>query len=112
MKPIILIICFLGTELKHALGQDSLNLMKYYKPRISKIYFFAGPSSLSIRGFDQTARYSGVTGAYYGNTLVQKIGYSVGADLVHTFSKHFELHTRFLWERKGFKANQDSITLS
>ncbi len=110
MKYLLSIFLFCCFEV-NALAQDSVSLIQDYKQKTSMMYFFAGPSSVSIRGGNQTVQSSG-GGAYYRNTVIDKIGYSIGIGLAHNLNKHLELHTRFLWERKGSKANQDSIYLS
>jgi len=93
------------------LAQDSLNLEKYYpKPLISALGIFGGVNFSTVRGASSTIG-GGSNDVYYSTTITGKIGYSLGAELVHRFNNHLELHARFLWETKGVNQEEDSILL-
>ena len=93
-------------------AQDSLGLEKYYhKQKITTIEFLVGVNSSTIRGISPTIGGAG-GGVYYSTVLNNRIGYSIGVGLVHTFSRYFELQARFLWETKGINQKTDSISLS
>jgi Outer membrane protein beta-barrel domain len=110
MKKITAVILFFGCSTS-LLAQDSLNLKKYYpKPKISAIEFLIGVNLSSIRGINPTLGSAG-SGVYYSTTVKDKIGYSLGVNLVHRFNKHFDLHARFLWETRGTNKKTDSILL-
>jgi Outer membrane protein beta-barrel domain len=111
MKCLLYIFCFFCWVIQ-SVAQDSLSLAKYYpKPKITAIEFLVGPSSSSIRGIDESVSSMG-GGTYYINTVMNKIGYSMGVGLLHNFNKHFELHARFLWERKGIEEKTDSVSIA
>lgn len=111
MKIGFLSILFFLTLVSQGLTQDSLRLEKYYpRPKISAIEFLVGVNLSSIRGISSNLEPAG-SGIYYSTTSTDKIGYLLGVNLVHSFSKHFELHARFLWENKGVNQKKDSISL-
>jgi hypothetical protein len=91
---------------------DSIDLQQYYpKPTITAIEILVGPSLTSIKGVRPSVA-SIVNYTYYATTPMNLTGYSFGIGMIHSFSKHFEIQTRLFWERKGFKEETDSITLS
>ncbi len=95
-----------------SLAQDTLTIQKYYpKPKITAIEFLFGVNSSTIRGINSTTG-GGGGGVYYSTVLNNRIGYSIGVGLVHTFSRYFELHARILWETKGISQKTDSISFS
>lgn len=105
------ILFFISSQIL-CFSQDTLSFEKYYpKPKITSFEILVGINFATIRGISPTIGSVG-NGLYYSTTPSYNTGYSLGVGLVHTFSKHFELHAKFLWETKGINQKTDSILLS
>lgn len=105
------ILFFISSQLL-CFSQDTLNLERFYpKPKITAYEILVGLNFSTIRGISPTIGSVG-NDVYYATTPNYNTGYSLGVGLVHTFSKHFELHAKFLWETKGINQKTDSLLLS
>jgi hypothetical protein len=115
MKNLIKVFMIIGmfsSGIMHA--QDTAGLKRYYpKPFISRFEFLIGPAFSTIRDVDMAIGSTGSgLGTYLRTSPIDQFGISVGVGLSHSFSKHFEITTRFMYERKGIQQHTDSLTLS
>ena len=108
VRNLLCFLCYIFITV-NSFAQDSLNLEKYYpKPKITAIEFFIGPSLVGINGNEETPKRYGQ--AVFVNPLDNKLAYTIGVGITHSFTKLFQIKIKLTWEQKGYIRSLDTLS--
>lgn len=99
--PLVLFL-FLGAN---ADAQDSVR----HKLSSFKYELLLGPTSSEITGSYADSQ-PDAKGYHLRKILLNKGGFSAGIGVTRTIGRRFEIYSRVLWERKGFREAWDSVS--